>query len=202
MFNQEPAPVPATSWTRPSPSSASRACCPAPRTSTPRCSPGSSGTSSRPGCASATAADLPEPGIAARGVGRQRRRAAHPRRGRRGARLRQHLPAPRPRTAAVRRDGQAAQHRLPVPLVVVQARRFAAQRAELPQCRVLRPVPVRARPAARRRLARLDLRRPERHVRRRSPITSPAPRRSSRRTVPKSSRSSPGTPTSWRATGR
>ena len=45
------------------------------------------------------AADLPEPGCAARGLGRHRRRAADPRRGRRGARVREHLPAPRARAA-------------------------------------------------------------------------------------------------------
>ena len=63
-------------------------------------------------------------------------------------------------------DRQTAQHRVPVPLLVVQARRLVAQRAELPRCRVIRPVPVRPGAAARRRLARLVVRRPERHVRR------------------------------------
>ena len=92
-----------------------------------------------------------------------------------GARVRQHLPAPRPRTAGVRCDRQAPQHRLPVSLVVVQARRHAAQRAGLPRRRGLRARTSSACAELRLvELARLAVRRPERCRTPNSPSTSPA----------------------------
>ena len=85
---------------------------------------------------------------------------------RHGPRVRQHLPPPRARTAGVQPDHQGPQHRLPVPLVVVSARRQPAQRAGLQGHRGFRRRRVRARRAAAGELARLAVRRPQRRGRR------------------------------------
>ena len=56
-------------------------------------------------------------------------------RGRRAARLRQRLPAPRARAAAVRGADEQEGDRLPLPRVVLPARRLAARGARLPRRR-------------------------------------------------------------------
>ena len=106
------------------------------------------------------AADLREPGAQRAVAGRHGRRAADPRRGRRRARVREHLPAPRSRTAAVRRGREAAQHRVPVPLAgpTSSTGRCATRRASATSTRST-PTQFGLVPLRGRRLARLDLRR-------------------------------------------
>ena len=75
-----------------------------------------------------------------------------------GRRLREHLPAPRPRAARRRGDVDAQGRRLPLPRVELSPRRLAHRRTRLRGRRVLRPSRARAGPAAARDLARLGVR--------------------------------------------
>ncbi len=118
MFNQlrgTIAPLPADDVATAYAPFGSRACCPGWRTSIRRCYAWEQANIFSGWMCLGRGGAVLRARYADRGRDRRGWRAAGARRGRRAARVRQRLPPPRPRAGAVRRGGQQAVDRLPVP---------------------------------------------------------------------------------------